>query len=136
MARQGGFGAVVKIDVGTVATAIAYLLDVKMPEHEKVLWEATGHDSTGGYEEQLSSGVRKLSEMTLTLAWDVAEDTHAALVTGYESDDAVNMSVEDPGGTEVVAFSAQVVKLGRVSELKGGYKCDVTIQPTGQPTIT
>ncbi len=136
MARQGGFGIKCKITVSATLTAITHILDAKFPKQEKILWEATGHDSTSGYVEHLATGVRQLSEFSLTLAWDDTETTHAALVTAFDSNAAVAMSIEDPGGAEVIAFSAHIKDLGRVSEIKGGYKCEVTIQPTGAPTIS
>lgn len=134
MARQGGFGAVLKIDVSGLQ-AVAYVKDFEFPEFEKLLADITSHDSPGGYQEMISTGKRQLNEFTCQLVWDVSQTTHDAMIAAFDSDDPVDMSAEDPDGTEVIAFAAHVSKLGRVAEQEEGYVCDVTIKPTGQPSI-
>jgi hypothetical protein len=47
------------------------------------------------------------------------------------------MAVVSPDGTdENIAFAAHITKIGRIADQEDGYKCDVTIMPTGAPTIT
>lgn len=133
---QGGFGVDLKIDVGTVLTAMTKILDVPFPEFEKILAEVTGHDSPGGYAEWIATGKRKLNEITVTLAWDTAESTHAAVVTAFDSDAAVSFSVADPDGDETIAFEGHIRTIGRISQQEDAYKAEVAIQPTGEPTIT
>lgn len=133
--RQGGFGAVLKITVTAVLTAIVHVVDMEFPEFEKILAEITAHDSPGGYAEWISTRKRKMNSFTVKITWDITEVTHAAVVAAFDSDDAVSMSVEDPNGDEVIVFDAQIQKLGRISEQEDGYSCNVTIQPTGLPVI-
>jgi len=128
MARQGGFGTVVKITVTAALTAITHAQDIEFPEFEKILADITGHDAPGGYEEIIATGKRKMNEFTCKLTWDVAEAT-------FNTDNTVQMSVEDPDGSEVITFDAHVSKLGRIAEQEEGYVCDVTIKPTGIPVI-
>lgn len=132
---QGGFGVILKIDVGTVLTAVTKVLDVGFPEFEKILAESTGHDSAGGYAEHVATGKRRLNEFTCTLAWDTAEATHAAVVTAFDSDAAVSFSVADPDSDETISFEGHIRTVGRVAEQEDVYKAEVAIQPTGQPTI-
>lgn len=129
--RQGGFGAVLKITVSAVLTAVTHVVDFEFPELEKILAEITAHDSPGGWAEFISTGKRKANSFTCRLTWDIAEVTHAAVVAAFDSDLPVVMSAEDPNGYEVIQFSAHVSKLGRIAEQEEGYSCDVTIQPTG-----
>lgn len=136
MGTQGGFGLKVKITVSTVLTAIAHITDAEFPEFEKILKEVTGHDATGGYAEFIATGKRKVNSFPVTLAWDSSASTHAAILAAFDSNDAVAMSIEDPAGDEVISFNAHIQKVGRISDQEDGYKCKVTIQPTGQPTIT
>lgn len=133
--RQGGFGTVVKINVTSTLTAVAYAQDIEFPEFEKILADITGHDAPGGYEEIIATGKRKMNEFKLKLTWDVSQTTHAAMLAAFNSDDVVGMSVEDPDSTEVIGFDAHVQKLGRIAEQEEGYVCEVTIKPTGIPTI-
>lgn len=133
--RQGGFGAVLKINVTASLTAVTHVVDFEFPEFEKILADITAHDSPGGYAEYISTGKRKMNSFTVKLVWDIAETTHAAVLAAFDSDLPVNMSVEDPDNFEVIAFAGHISKLGRVAEQEEGYVCNVEIQPTGQPTI-
>jgi len=133
---QGGFGVDLKIDVGTVLTAITHVVDVGFPEFEKLLAESTGHDSAGGYAEWVATGKRKLNGFTCTLTWDTNEATHAAVVTAFDSDAPVSFSINDPDADETIAFEGHIRTIGRISEQEDAYKAEVAIQPTGQPVIT
>lgn len=136
MAEQGALGVQLKITVAAVLTAVANLLDVSFPEFEKFLADSTSHGSPGGFTEKISSGVREVKEFKATLGWDISETTHAAIVAAFDSDSYVAMSIEDPSSNEVISFNAHINKIGRIAKIKDEYKCDVTIAPTGQPTIT
>lgn len=133
---QGGFGVQLKIDVGTVLTAVTKVEDCPFPEFEKILAESTGHDSPGGYAEYVATGKRRLSEFEVTLIWDQAEATHAAMRTAFDSDAPVSCSVADPDGDETIAFEAHIRMIAMESPQEDAYKARVGIQPTGQPTIT
>ena len=134
---EGGFGLQVKITVGTTLTAIVYLVEGEIPEFERFVAEATPHSATGGWAKFVSTGKRKLNEFKITLAWDKGDTSHAAIHTAFDAETAVNMNVTSPDGSdEVIAFSAFITKIGRVAEQEDYYKCEVSIQPTGKPTIT
>lgn len=135
MATQGGHGLDVKINTGSLVT-IVNLMDCAFPEQEKYLAEATFHDSTSAYLEYISTGLRNLTEFEMTVAWDDTETTHAQLVTSFDANTAIGMSIEDPLGQEVIAFDAHILKLGRVSQSRELYQCKISVQPTGGPTIT
>jgi len=136
MSATGAFGVKVKITVASTMTAIAGIRDVEFPEFEKILTESTAHDSTDGYATYVDTGKRKANSFKITLNWDSAAPTHAAILTAFDSTSPVNMSVEDPAGAEVIAFPAFITKIGRVAEQEDVYSCDVEIQPTGKPTIS
>lgn len=133
--RQGGFGAVLKIKISSVLTAVTHVVDFEFPEFEKILAEITAHDSPGGYAEFISTNKRKMNEFKCKLTWDISQTTHAAVLAAFDSDDTVDMSVEDPDGDEVISFAAHIFKIGRLAEQEEGYSCEVSIQPTGIPVI-
>lgn len=135
---QGGFGAKLKIDVGTVLTATTYLLDVTFPVQEKDLAEATPHPVSGqtGYEEWVDSGLRRLTAFDAVLGWDVDEATHANVLTVFAATGLFSFSIEDPLGDEVIAFEGFIQSVGRVATKNGRYEARVRIQPSGAPTIT
>lgn len=136
MGKQGGFGVKLKITVGTALTVVAGVREVEFPEFEKMLAEATAHDSSGGWKEMIDTGKRALNAFTVTLSWDADGATHAAMVTAFGSTSPVNMSIEDPAGTEVISFSAFINKIGRTAEQEEVYSAEVEITPTGAPSIT
>ena len=139
MTVQGAFGVKLKITVGTVLTAIANLLSVpNFPEQRKMLADMTAHPTTGstGYMTKIDTGVRELTPFEVTLGWDDADTTHAAILTAFAATAAVNMSIEDPGGAEVIAFAGHIEMIGRLATSPDGYKATVRITPTGAPTIT
>jgi hypothetical protein len=136
MAKQGGFGLEVKIDVSGSQTAIVYMVDGDMPVQMKELVDVLSHDSASGYREFLDTGVRELGEFPITVLWDDTQTTHAAVLTAFGSTSAVSMSVLDPAGQETIAFSAFVRQISRVAKIPDAYKATITIRPTGAPTIT
>jgi len=135
MAFQGGHGVVLKITSGSLIV-VTNLMDVSFPEQAKFLAEATFHDSASAYLEYIDTGLRELTEMEATVAWDSAATSHAAILTSFAATTAVGMSIEDPNGDEVIAFNAHIKKVGRVAKSRELYSCVITIQPTGGPTIT
>lgn len=131
--RQGGFGTKIKINVSSVMTAIVFAQEIEFPEFEKILADITGHDAPSGYDEVIATGKRKMNAFKVKLTWDIAQVTHAAVKAAFNSDSAVQMSVEDPDSYEVITFNAHVAKLGRITEQEEGYVCEVEIKPTGAP---
>lgn len=135
MGVSGGFGAVLKITVTAQLTAVVHVVDFEFPEFEKVLAEITAHDSAGGYAEYVATGKKKLNEFKCKITWDKSESTHAAIQSAFDSLDPVAMEVSSPDGSENIHFDGLVSKMGRTSEQEDAYFCEVTIQPTGQPTF-
>lgn len=133
---QGGFGLALKIMIGTTLTAIVGVEDAPFPKFKKFISESTGHDAAGGYYTAVATGKRRLEPITVTLIWDKAQATHAAVVTALDSTDPVSMSIEDPDGDEVIAFSAHIEAISRISQQEQTYRAQVEIHPTGAPTIT
>jgi predicted secreted protein len=135
MTIQGGYGAILKIAVSNTLTAMTHVMEFEFPEFEKILAEVTAHDSAGGYAEFIATGKRKMNEFACTLLWDAQASTHAAVLAAFDSDLPVDMSVEDADNVEVIQFQAHISKMGRIAEQEEGYKCEVSIQPTGEPTF-
>jgi hypothetical protein len=136
MAVQGGYGVLLKITVGTVLTTVANLLDVDFPKFTKFVAESTGHSATSGYYTAVATGKRRLQPFSAKLGWDKADSTHAAIVTAFGADTSVNMSIQDPDGTEIIAFAAIVEEIERISKQEDMYIANVIIHPTGPATIT
>jgi predicted secreted protein len=109
---------------------------MEFPEFEKIVADVTAHDSTGGYAEYIATGKRQLNSFKVTLGWDSAAATHAAVKTAFAADTTSTIVAADPDAVESISFSAHITKLGRIVKQEEGYKCDVEIQPTGVPTIS
>lgn len=128
---QGGFGVTLTI----AGTAVYNLLkDVSFPEQERLVAEATPHNATGGYAVYVSTGKRKLNEFTVTLGWNKA--SHTTLITNMGTVVPAAFTIASPNADETIAFNGFVTKVGRISEEEGAYTAEVTIQPSGVPTIT
>lgn len=136
MAIQGGYGVSLKIMVSTVLTAVANLRDVDFPKQTKYVAESTSHAATLGYYTAIATGKRRLEPFTATLDWDSADSTHTAILAAFDADTAVSMSIQDPDGVEVIAFSAIIEQVERISKQEDSYQAKVVIHPTGSPTIT
>jgi predicted secreted protein len=137
MAFQGGYGVVLKIRTApSTLTTVAKVLDVDIPPQILELADVTNHASTGGYREFLSTGVRELGEFPATLLWDDTDTSHAKILSVFAANAAVDLTVQDPAGQEIIAFAAFVRQISRMAKIGEAYKCQVTLRPTGQPTIT
>lgn len=134
MTTGGGFGLTIKINISATQTAIVDLLEGEIPEFEKYLAEATPHNAPGGYAKFVATGKFKMNEFKFTLGWDKDDVTHAAVLAAFNSTSPVAMQVVSPGGDETISFDAHVFKLGRVTDQEEAYTCEVSVQPTGQPT--
>lgn len=136
MADSTAFGTILKIDISATLTLVTKVEEVAFPPVEKVLDEVTNHGSTGGWEEFLDVGLRRSGELDVTLIWDSAAATHAKFQTVMDGTAAVNMSVQDPGGVEIMAFSAHVKKIERLTPKDKALRAKIKIKPTGVLTIT
>ncbi len=135
MAGQGSFGHDLKIMVATTLTTIANVVDMSWPALEKILAESTGHDSTAGYAEHIATGKYTVGEFSITVIWDSADATHTAIVTAFDAEAAVSMSIEDPDSVEVISGSAHVKGMTRQADQEDAYKAEIVFQPTGQWSI-
>jgi len=131
MARQGGFGAKLRINISSVMTAIVHIEDFEFPELEKLLVEVTGHDSPGGWSEQIPTGKKRANAFTCTLTWDRTQSTHQAVVAAFDSELPVELEAADPDEVETIAFEAHINKMGRITDQEGSYQCEVEVTPTG-----
>ncbi len=135
MTVQGGFGTKVTIKVGTAHTVIAHAREISAFELEKELADITAHNAPGGYAQWLDTGRRSIGELTITLTWDKNEPTHAALLAAFDSKQPTEFTFADPNSDETITFDGLIKKIGRVGEQDNAFSAEVTIQPTGQPTI-
>lgn len=135
MTTRGGFGLTIQITVAAVLTAIVDLLEGEIPEFEKYLAEATPHNAPGGYAKHVATGKFKMNEFKFTIGWDKDDTTHAAVLAAFNSTSTVAMAIISPGSDETISFDAHVFKLGRVTDQEDAYTCEVSVQPSGQPTL-
>lgn len=137
MTTQGGFGLKAEIEIAAVLTVIADVLEgSELPKFKKFLADATPHNATGGYAVRVATGKRSLESFKLVLGWDKDEATHAAMRTVFDSNSPVNMKISSPGEDEKIAFSAHIEEIARGAPQEDKYSAEVTVTPTGAPTIT
>jgi hypothetical protein len=136
MTAQGGFGLSAQIDVSGSPTAWAQVEEIDFPGFKKYLKESTTHDATSGYYTVTATGKRRVMPFRAVLAWDTSVSTHAAVLTAFNADTDVTVSVADPDGDETIAFECQIEEVNRMAGQEDILKCDVLIHPTGAATIT
>lgn len=137
MTTQGGFGLTAEIEISSVLTLIVDVLEgSELPKFKKFLADATPHSATGGYAVRVATGKRSLESFKLVLGWDKDEVTHAAMKTVFDSNSPVNMRISSPANDERIAFAAHIEEIARGAAQEDKYTAEVTVTPTGAPTIT
>lgn len=131
MSVEGGFGAKLKITISAALTLVANMEDIEFPSVEQEMVEITAHDSTDGYSEFIPSGQVKTGEVSGTITYDVANNTHAELVTLSTNKTVNAMQIESPTGSETIAFNAYVSAFNRLSPKDGAWRAEIKIRPTG-----
>lgn len=136
MATQGGYGGIVKIDVTATPTAIAHAIEIGTFKRTRVIADVTAHDSTSAWQERIVTGRRNVEPFDVTVLYDKAGSTHAALNTGLTSGSTVNIKWIDGAGQETYSFTALITKKALVVEQEDGFKATFTVEPAGAPTKT
>lgn len=137
MTSQGGMGLTAKIEITGVLTAIVDVLEgSELPKMKKIIADMTPHNATQGYTVRVATGKRSLESFKLVVGWDKDEVTHAALQTAFDSEEPVNMSIASPSDDEVIAFAAHIEEIARLAPTEDGFTAELTITPTGAPSIT
>lgn len=128
---QGGFGLQLKLN----STIVLQVDDVDELVFAKIMAEATGHDSEGGYYESVAAGKRRVEPFSIGLFWDNSLSIHAAVIAAFDSDDFQQLSWIDPDSDEQIQFKAHIESIGRISAQEDAYKANVLIHPTGTVNI-
>lgn len=146
MAESGGFGVTLNIGDGNVAssptyTAVANVQEVNGFSSEQVMTEITHHASTGGYDEHIPSGMFRTDVIELVLGLDIAQATHAnssgGIVHAHLNETELAYQVVFPdSGSSTWTFDAYAQKINWLSPKDGHMQMQVTLRPTGQPTLT
>jgi len=139
MTVSTGFGLTATITSGSGGAAmveIVKIVDLEFPKFKKFLTDVTTHDSPQGYTEMLDTGQRELQSFKMTLEWDSTVMSHTAIVTHFNGTTSVTMTVEDPGGVEIISFSCFIEEIQRISKQKEALQAEVLVTPTSYPTIT
>lgn len=133
---QGGFGLVCQIDVSGTLAALVKILDVEFPTIQNFVAEATTHDSASGFYEAVATGKRRVNPFPVRLAWDIAQTSHAAIVTAFNAGTLSTFTIADPAGDETLSFEVIVEDMQRAATQEGIFECTVNLHPTGAVTIS
>jgi hypothetical protein len=130
-------GLTAKISIATVLTAIVDILEgSEIPKMKKIVADMTPHNATNGYAVRVATGKRSLESFKLVIGWDKTEATHAAVQAAFDSEDPVDMEIASPSDDEKIAFAAHIEEIARLAPTEDGYTAEITVTPTGAPTIT
>ncbi|MEU4386573.1 phage tail tube protein [Promicromonospora sp. NPDC023805] len=139
MAGIDAFGTQFKRDStgGGVYVAIANVSDLSGPSRSRDAIEVTAHDSPNQYREFVK-GLKDGGEVTLTLNYDPANNTHKALDADFEEDALRGYQIVVlPGESDEHTWTIN----GLITNLSDAFPIDdrmereVTLKISGKPTL-
>lgn len=140
MAGIDAFGTQFKRDsdgAGTYVT-IANVSDLSGPSRSREAIEVTAHDSPDQYREFVK-GLKDGGEVTITINYDPANNTHSALDADFEEDDLRDYQVVVlPGEADehTWAFSGLITSIGDEFPVDDRMEREVTFKISGKPTLS
>jgi hypothetical protein len=135
MARLPGFGSTLYFenDAGTAWEQIGQVQSIGLPDESTELVDVTHLSSPGGVEEFMSTGIKRVGDLTFTVQYDPGDVAHEALRTQLGETNPRRYLLRIPTATP-----RYVLLPGKVSTLTGGtidmgdiVRRDVTIKRTG-----
>jgi predicted secreted protein len=140
VAGKDAFGTQLKRDstgAGSFVT-VANISDLSGPSRQRDAIEVTAHDSPDQYREFVK-GLKDGGEITLTINYNPAETTHAALDADFEENDLRDYQVVLLPGTAdeyTWDFSALITDIGDAFPVDDRMEREVTIKISGKPVLT
>lgn len=140
MAGIDAFGTQFKRDStgAGVFVTIANVSDLSGPSRSREAIEVTAHDSPDQYREFVK-GLKDGGEVTLTLNYDPAGATHAALDDDFEEDALRDYQIVVlPGEADehTWEFSGLITDLSDSFPIDDRMEREVTVKISGKPTLT
>lgn len=133
------FGAVLSLGDGAspeVFAAIAGVTDISGPNLGVDTAETTAHSSSSTSRTFVAT-LRKERTLSFTLNYDSADTTHAALATAANAGTEKNFTlVLADTGAEAYAFAANITDFTTEAPVEGVNTKSVTLQITGDITIS
>jgi len=146
MAVSGGFGVTLnfgddEMSGSPVYTAVANVEEIGGFKVSAIMDEFTGHDSTGGYREKIPSGLMEVGDVSLKVAFDITEGTHANAAGGltYAQQNRLKRAFQIvfPDASDTTfTFDAYVSELEIESPKENHLMGNLVLTVTGQPTIS
>jgi len=134
-------GAQIRADIANPPFAtVADVMDIGGPKWARVALDATSHDAVDGWQRYIP-GLKAGGEVTFDVLYDPGEDTQGDLVGELmyglaSAAGRVHMRIVFPDGASTWAFDGIVLDFSSSFPVADMVKAAVTIQLTGQPTLT
>lgn len=116
---------------------IANVSDLSGPSRSREAIEVTAHDSPNQYREFVK-GLKDGGEVTVTINYNPANNTHSALDTDFEEDELRNYRIIVlPGEADehTWTFSALITAIGDEFPIDNRMEREVTFKISGKPTL-
>lgn len=137
--KYSAFGTSLKVSDGAatpVFTIVAGVQDIDGPKYSTDEIDVTAHDSLNAFEEAIPT-IKRASPITIPIVYDPANVTHQALVTLWQNRTVRDWQIIAPdAGAEMIQVAAFIKDWGRSYPVAGALMADLSLRPTGQPTIT
>lgn len=121
-----------------VFAVVANVSDISGPSRSREAIEVTAHDSPNQYREFVK-GLKDGGEVTLTLNYNPANNTHSALDADFEEDALrAYRVIVLPGEADqhTWAFSGLITAIGDEFPIDDRMEREVTFKISGKPTLT
>lgn len=139
MTKYAGTGIDLQMDDGQgTKTSIGQLRDVTGPSLGKNTEDVTTHGSSGNWREIVST-IKTQGEVTFTIVYDPTDSTHDAsdgLLSVLDSNESREFDLIFPDDSNTTwTFTAEVTGFEPSGPVDGAFTADITLEPTGQPTL-
>jgi hypothetical protein len=136
MAKTVGFGSVLSYTSTTGEINIAQIQNIDGPDGSPTDVDTTTLDSSTNFR-TFARGPVDPGNVSMTLVYDPAADSHKRLGTLYSSGTAKTFTIYHGSSTgDSDAITAYVASMSRAIPLDDVITCDVTLKVSGDPVYT
>lgn len=84
---------------------------------------------------RVATGQRSIGEISFTIQYDQSDSVHSAIRGQWTGKTASNYKITKPSGTTSIVMSCYVSRWQETAERDGLLKVNVTLSPSGSPTV-
>lgn len=134
MSKVAAKGAIVKVTVASVLTAVPYMGDLTLSLGETERIDVTTHDSAGNAREFLQTWQGE-GQLSFGIKYDPANAVHEALRAAHGGAAIASSVVLPDAGAATFTFNANVTGFEITAGVDGALEASITMKTTGAVTF-